>query len=130
MESVQHTTTKRLKVCVQIDPILHGVSGLGQAFNDSLETNEDLRRVVEVFLKKTKLKDVDTAVKKFCKVSFNIVGFENLSLFSLSMQFLDSQIVSASLGQSKSASKSRGDDSLSFCSAQKRNLFPRGSEIL
>ncbi|KAI6183462.1 MoCF-biosynth domain-containing protein [Aphelenchoides bicaudatus] len=42
--------------------------GLGQAFNDSLETNEDLRRVVEVFLKKTKLKDVDSAVQKFCQI--------------------------------------------------------------
>jgi len=42
--------------------------GLASAFNDSLETNEELRRVVEVFLKKTKLKDVDAAVEKFCKI--------------------------------------------------------------
>lgn len=57
------------------------VLGLGKAFNDTLQTNEELRQVVEVFLKKTKLKDVDTAVQKFCQVSFIEVNLYNFFKF-------------------------------------------------
>ncbi|CAD5213181.1 unnamed protein product [Bursaphelenchus okinawaensis] len=42
--------------------------GLGLAFDEALEINKDLFQVVEVFLKKTKLADVDSAVEKFCKI--------------------------------------------------------------
>ncbi|KAI6220902.1 MoCF-biosynth domain-containing protein [Aphelenchoides fujianensis] len=42
--------------------------GLGRAFDEELHLNEELRQVVEIFLKKTKLKDVDTAVEKFCQI--------------------------------------------------------------
>uniref|UniRef100_A0A1I7SRY3 MoCF_biosynth domain-containing protein n=1 Tax=Bursaphelenchus xylophilus TaxID=6326 RepID=A0A1I7SRY3_BURXY len=42
--------------------------GLGMAFDEELEINKELFQVVEVFLKKTKLADVDSAVEKFCKI--------------------------------------------------------------
>ena len=35
-------------------------SGLAVAFNDELATSEELKEVVEVFLRKTKLKNVET----------------------------------------------------------------------
>lgn len=41
--------------------------GLGIAFDEELRINQELFQVVEVFLKKTKLRDVDAAVEKFCK---------------------------------------------------------------
>ncbi|KAH7729788.1 putative molybdopterin binding domain containing protein [Aphelenchoides avenae] len=42
-------------------------AGLAVAFDDELSTSDELKEVVEVFLRKTKLKNVDEAVEKFCK---------------------------------------------------------------
>lgn len=43
-------------------------AGLAVAFDDELSTSDELKEVVEVFLRKTKLKNVDEAVEKFCKI--------------------------------------------------------------
>lgn len=50
---------------------LASFSGLAVAFDDELSTSDELKEVVEVFLRKTKLKNVDEAVEKFCKVDFS-----------------------------------------------------------
>ena len=59
------------------------------AFDDELQLNAELKRTVEIFLKKTKLKDVDTAVQKFCQVAdwksarrdFSPFRFQNRRVF-------------------------------------------------
>uniref|UniRef100_A0A914IER4 FAD synthase n=1 Tax=Globodera rostochiensis TaxID=31243 RepID=A0A914IER4_GLORO len=45
--------------------------GLAEAFGDRLLPNKELRRIVDIFLLKTKLKNVDDAVEKFCRIPSN-----------------------------------------------------------
>lgn len=40
--------------------------GLAMAFNDQLIMNEELWKIVKIFSDKTKLRDVDSAIEKFC----------------------------------------------------------------